>query len=107
MPEVPSSITAFGVEFFPRAEPSEIKIVRATRGYRDYIYVGRVTVLDNGDVHVAPGGANIRQYRGVGLTGAASDPSYTTLDRCATAITIRGGAVIDILDCGPAWDDVL
>ena len=107
MPEVPSSITAFGVEFFPRAEPSEIKIVRANRGYRDYIYVGRIEVLDNGDVRIAPGGACVREYREKGLTGAASNPSLTTLDRCATAVTVRGDCVVDVLDCGPVWGDVL
>lgn len=86
---------------------TSIQIVRASSGYRDYIYVGRLTRLDNGDIQVAPGGACIRRYRQSGLTGAASDPSLTDLDHCETAVTIVGGRVIDILDCGPAWEDEL
>lgn len=103
----PATITVDGVTYVPAVHDSEIKIIRATRGYRDYIYVGRLTVLDNGDVQVAPGGACIREYREKGLTGAASDPDLTTLDRCATTLTIRGDSVVDVLDCGPAWSDAL
>lgn len=103
----PATITVDGVEYIPAAQDSEIKIVRANRGYRDYIYVGRLTVLDNGDVQVAPGGACIREYREKGLTGAASNPDLTTLDRCATSLTIRGDAIVDVLDCSPAWSEVL
>lgn len=84
----------------------EIQIIRASRGYRDYIYVGRITREDDFYV-VAPGGACIRQYREKGLTGAASDPSLTTLDRCETAVRIPASAVTDVIDCGPAWGDVL
>ena len=72
----PATITVDGVEYIPAAQNSEIKIVRANRGYRDYIYVGRLTVLDNGDVQVAPGGACIREYREKGLTGALHDPRW-------------------------------
>ncbi len=95
-----------GVEYAP-VVPSSLKIVRATRGYRDYIYVGHVERLDDGDVRVSPPLAVVRQYREKGLTGAASDPSLTTLDRGTTAVVIRGDTVVDILDCAPAWEGVL
>ena len=103
------TINIDGIEYVAREDvpaPTH-RIVRATRGYRDYIYVGVVSVDDSGDYHIAPGGACIRQYREHGLTGAASDPSLTTLDQCATGVVIPGGAVVDVIDCGPAWNGVL
>ena len=103
------TINIDGIEYVAREDvpAPKYRIVRATRGYRDYIYVGVVSVDDSGDYRIAPGGACVRQYRDRGLTGAASDPSLTTLDRCATGVVIPGSAVVDIIDCGPAWDDVL
>lgn len=90
------------------SEEAPLQIVRATRGYRDYIYVGRVTLSEDGRVYIiAPGGACIRQYREKGLTGAASDPSLTTLDSCETEVRLPADAVVDILTCGPAWADAL
>ena len=106
-----TTITIDGVEYV-RADTrptisADVKIVRANRGYRDYIYVGPVTVLDNGDIRIDAPAANIRQYREKGLTGAASDPTLCTLDPLATSVTIRGDAVVDILDCTDAWRDAL
>lgn len=102
------TIMVDGVEYAPVVpSAAPLQIVRATRGYRDYIYVGHVERLDDGDVRVSPPLAVVRQYREKGLTGAASDPSLCTLDKGSTPVTIRGDAVVDILDCGPAWESEL
>jgi hypothetical protein len=102
-----TTITVDGIEYTRRPAVSEFKIVRANRGYRDYIYVGDVTVLDSGDVRVDAPAACIRKYRERGLTGAASDPSLCTLDHLATSVTIRADAVVDILTCTTAWGSAL
>ena len=106
-----NTITIDGIEYV-RADTrpaisADIKIVRANRGYRDYIYVGPVTFHTSGDVRVDAPAACIRQYREKGLTGAASDPTLCTLDPLATSVTVRGDAVVDILDCTDAWKDAL
>ena len=100
------TIIVDGIEYRLVPKSTEYRIIRATRGYRDYIYVGVVTE-EGGFYKVAPGGACIRQYREHGLTGAASDPSLTTLDWCATEVAIPATAVVDIIDCGPKWGEVL
>ena len=101
-----STITIGGAEYRIVPKGAGHKIIRATRGYRDYIYVGHVTEKDGWFV-VAPGGACIRKYVEKGLTGAAADPSLATLDRCETTVRIPASAVVDIIDCGPQWSDVL
>ena len=106
-PTTPTTITVDGVIYTRREEVGDPKIIRATRGYRDYIYVGRVERLDDGDYRVSAPAACIRQYREKGLTGAASDPSLTTLDPLATSVTVAGDAVVDILDCSAVWGEVL
>lgn len=101
-----STITIGGAEYRLVPKGAGHKIIRATRGYRDYIYVG--TVTEDGEwFTVAPGGACIRRYVKHGLTGAAADPSLATLDRCETEVSIPASAVVDIIDCGPKWSDVL
>ena len=101
-----STITIDGTEYRLVPKGTDYKIIRATRGYRDYIYVGAIT--EDGDwFTIAPGGACIRRYVEHGLTGAASDPSLATLDRCETEVSIPASAVIDIIDCGPKWGEVL